>query len=46
MEELSKKRQAFIDEESKKTKTKDDLGQAITTSIHSVAKTKGYVVVN
>jgi hypothetical protein len=46
MEELSKKRQAFIDEESKKTKTKDDLGQAMTTSIHSVAKTKGYVVVN
>jgi hypothetical protein len=27
MEELSKKRQAFIDEESKKTKTQDDLGQ-------------------
>jgi hypothetical protein len=46
MEELSKKRQAFIDEESKKTKTQDDLGQAITTSIHSIAKTKGYVVVN
>ncbi|RXR34148.1 hypothetical protein EQG68_03685 [Flavobacterium piscinae] len=46
MEELSKKRQAFIDAESKKTKTQDDLGNAITTSIHSVAKTKGYVVVN
>lgn len=46
MEELSKKRQAFIDAESKKTKTQDDLGNAITTSIHSVAKTKGYIVVN
>lgn len=46
MEELSKKRQAFIDTESKKTKSQDDLGNAITTSIHSVAKTKGYVVVN
>ncbi|MBN8567189.1 MAG: hypothetical protein J0M25_10715 [Flavobacteriales bacterium] len=46
MEELSKKRQAFIDTESKKTKSQDDLGNAITTSIHSVAKSKGYVVVN
>lgn len=46
MDELSKKRQAFIDTESKKTKSQDDLGNAITTSIHSVAKTKGYVVIN
>ncbi len=46
MDELSKKRQAYIDAESKKTKSQDDLGNAITTSIHSVAKTKGYVVVN
>lgn len=46
MDELSKKRQAYIDTESKKTKSQDDLGNAITTSIHSVAKTKGYVVVN
>lgn len=46
MDELSKKRQAYIDTESKKTKSQDDLGNAITTSIHSIAKTKGYVVVN
>ncbi|WP_333694106.1 vWA domain-containing protein [Flavobacterium sp.] len=46
MDELSKKRQAFIDEESKKTKSQDDLGNAITTSIYSFAKAKGYVVVN
>lgn len=43
--ELAKKRQEYIETESKKTKSEDDLGHAITTSIHSLAKTKGYVVV-
>ncbi|MFY7742446.1 MAG: hypothetical protein ACOVQR_07360 [Flavobacterium sp.] len=46
MEELSKKRQAFIDNESKNTKSQDDLGNAMATSIQSYAKAKGYVVVN
>jgi hypothetical protein len=46
MNEIYKKRQAFIDAESKNIKTQDDLGNAIITSIHSVAKTKGYVVAN
>ncbi|WP_310557227.1 VWA domain-containing protein [Flavobacterium sp.] len=42
--ELSKKRQAYIDEEAKKTKSQDDLGNAISTSIVSFAKVKGYTV--
>ncbi len=46
MDELSKKRQAFIDNESKNTKSQDDLGNAMATSIQSYAKAKGYVVVN
>lgn len=46
MAELAKKRQAFIDKESKNTKTQDDLGNAMASSIHSFAKAKGYVVVN
>jgi hypothetical protein len=46
MAELAKKRQAFIDNESKNTKTQDDLGNAMASSIHSFAKAKGYVVVN
>ena len=46
MAELAKKRQEFIDNESKNTKTQDDLGNAMATSIHSYAKAKGYVVVN
>lgn len=46
MAELAKKRQDFIDNESKNTKTQDDLGNAMATSIHSYAKAKGYVVVN
>jgi hypothetical protein len=42
--ELAKKRQAYIDTEAKKTKTQDDLGNAITTSIVAFAKVKGYTV--
>jgi hypothetical protein len=43
IETLAKKRQAYIDEESRKTNTEDDLGAAISTSILELAKTKGYV---
>ncbi|WP_396151948.1 VWA domain-containing protein [Flavobacterium sp.] len=46
MAELAKKRQVFIDNESKNTALQDDLGNAMVTSIHSYAKAKGYVVVN
>jgi vacuolar-type H+-ATPase subunit I/STV1 len=42
--ELAKKRQQYIDTESKKTKTQDDLGNAINTSIVAFAKVKGYTV--
>lgn len=42
--ELAKKRQQYIDSESKKTKSQDDLGNAIKTSIISFAKVKGYTV--
>jgi hypothetical protein len=42
--ELAKKRQAYIDNEAKKTKIQDDLGNAITTSIVAFAKVKGYTV--
>lgn len=42
--ELAKKRQEFIDAEAKKSKVKDDLGNAISTSIVAFAKTKGYTV--
>lgn len=42
--ELAKKRQNYIDTEAKKTKTQDDLGNAISTSIVSFAKVKGYTV--
>jgi hypothetical protein len=42
--DLAKKRQAFIDAEAKKTKSQDDLGNAMATSIVSLAKGKGYVV--
>jgi hypothetical protein len=42
--ELSKKRQAYLEQESKKTKTADDLGNAINTSIVAFAKVKGYSV--
>ncbi|GGH73301.1 hypothetical protein HNQ91_003624 [Filimonas zeae] len=41
---LAKKRQAYIDEEMKKTKNNDDIGEAIKTSIYTVAKVKGYTV--
>ena len=44
--ELAKKRQAYIDAEAKKTKKQDDLGNAISTSIVSFAKLKGYTVEN
>jgi hypothetical protein len=42
--ELAKKRQEFIDVESKKTKTVDDLGNSISNSILTFAKAKGYSV--
>ncbi len=44
--ELAKKRQEYIDNDAKKatSKTKDDLGNAINTSIVSFAKIKGYTV--
>jgi len=44
IEVLAKKRQAYIDEEQKKSKTEDDLGEAINSSILALAHTKGYVV--
>ncbi|QKJ62146.1 VWA domain-containing protein [Flavobacterium sp. M31R6] len=42
--ELAKKRQQYIDAETKKTKSQDDLGNAINTSIVALAKAKGYTV--
>jgi len=42
--DLGKKRQQYIDAEAKKTKSQDDLGNAINTSIVALAKTKGYMV--
>ncbi|CAM3576183.1 hypothetical protein FSS13T_06510 [Flavobacterium saliperosum S13] len=42
--ELAKKRQAFIDAEAKKSKSQDDLGNAINTSVVAFAKIKGYSV--
>ncbi len=42
--ELAKKRQDYIDVESKKTKSQDDLGNAINTSIVAFAKVKGYTL--
>ncbi|REG91172.1 vWA domain-containing protein [Flavobacterium aquicola] len=42
--ELGKKRQQYIDTEAKKTKSQDDLGKAINTSIVALAKVKGYTV--
>lgn len=41
---LAKKRQAYIDNEAKKTKSQDDLGNAMNTSIVALAKKKGYTV--
>lgn len=41
---LAKKRQEYIDNESKKTKKQDDLGNTINSSIVSFAKVKGYTV--
>jgi hypothetical protein len=42
--DLAKKRQQYIDAETKKTKSQDDLGNAINTSIVTLAKAKGYTV--
>lgn len=42
--ELGKKRQEYIDAEAKKSKAQDDLGDAISTSIVTLAKAKGYTV--
>lgn len=44
MADLAKKRQKYMDDEAAKTKSQDDLGNAISVSIVSLAKTKGYVV--
>lgn len=41
---LAKKRQEYIDNEMKKQKTQDDLGNAIATSIIELGKNKGYSV--
>lgn len=41
---LAKKRQEYIDAESKKTKKQDDLGNTINSSIIAFAKVKGYTV--
>jgi hypothetical protein len=41
---LAKKRQDFINNEAKKAKKQDDLGNAINTSIASFAKLKGYTL--
>lgn len=41
---LAKKRQDYINTESKKTKKQDDLGNTINTSIVAFAKVKGYTV--
>lgn len=44
MADLARKRQEFIDAESKKSKTQDDLGNAIASSIKEFARVKGYTV--
>jgi len=41
---LAKKRQSYIDAEAKKSKSQDDLGNAINTSVIAFAKIKGYTV--
>lgn len=41
---LAKKRQEYIDNEMKKQKTQDDLGNAIASSIVALGKNKGYTV--
>lgn len=41
---LAKKRQDYIDAETKKTKGQDDLGNAMSSSIVAFAKMKGYAV--
>jgi hypothetical protein len=42
--DLAKKRQEYIDTEAKKSKSQDDLGKAINTSVIAFAKIKGYTV--
>lgn len=42
--ELAKKRQAYIDEQAKKSNKQDDLGNAMSTSIVAYAKQKGYTI--
>lgn len=42
--ELGRKRQQYIDIEAKKSKSQDDLGNAINSSIMTLAKAKGYTV--
>jgi hypothetical protein len=43
--DLAKKRQEYIDNESKNKNAKDDLGNAISSSIVVLAKVKGYTIV-
>ncbi len=40
--DLSKKRQAYIDNEAKKNKSQDDFGQAVNNAILEIAKVKGF----
>lgn len=42
--DLAKKRQEYIDAEAKKNKAQDDLGNAISSSILTLAKSKGYTI--
>ena len=44
MSDLAKKRQTYIDEKAKSSNQQDDLGNAMATSIVTLAKTKGYKV--
>jgi hypothetical protein len=44
--DLAKQRQQYIDNEAKKSKKQDDLGHAMSTSIVTFAKQKGYSVQN
>ncbi len=42
--DLAKKRQEYIDAKAKKNKAQDDLGNAISTCIVTLAKAKGYTI--
>ncbi len=42
IDQLSKKRQQYIDAEAKKSNVKDDFGKVVQASIYELAKSKGY----